>query len=114
QRQLLPVMLGWFADEADPDAGLLGFRKVSEALGTTHWYLRLLRDEGNAARTLAKVLAASRFASELLIASPEAVQMLGDSAGLVPRSREDILRRMRAAAGRRDDPEAAVASIRAI
>ena len=24
QRQLLPVMLGWFADEADPDAGLLG------------------------------------------------------------------------------------------
>ena len=114
QRQLLPVMLGWFADEADPDAGLLGFRKVSEALGTTHWYLRLLRDEGNAAHTMAKVLAASRFASELLIASPEAVQMLGDSAGLVPRSREDILRRMRAAAGRRDDPEAAVASIRAI
>lgn len=114
QRQLLPVMLGWFADEADPDAGLLGFRKVSESLGTTHWYLRLLRDEGTAAHTLAKVLAASRFASELLLASPEAVQMLGDSQGLVPRSREDILRRMRAAAGRREDPEDAVASIRAI
>ena len=26
QRTLLPVMLGWFADEADPDAGLLAFR----------------------------------------------------------------------------------------
>ena len=34
QRTLLPVMLGWFADEADPDAGLLAFRRVSEALGT--------------------------------------------------------------------------------
>ncbi|MEU9005378.1 bifunctional [glutamine synthetase] adenylyltransferase/[glutamine synthetase]-adenylyl-L-tyrosine phosphorylase, partial [Streptomyces sp. NPDC048551] len=33
QRTLLPVMLGWFADSADPDAGLLNFRKVSDALG---------------------------------------------------------------------------------
>ena len=48
---LLPVMLGWFADEADPDAGLLAFRKISDELGSTHWYLRLLRDEGSAART---------------------------------------------------------------
>lgn len=35
QRTLLPVLLGWFADSADPDAGLLGFRKVSDALGKT-------------------------------------------------------------------------------
>lgn len=28
-------MLGWFADSADPDAGLLNFRKVSDALGKT-------------------------------------------------------------------------------
>ncbi|MGV9855768.1 bifunctional [glutamine synthetase] adenylyltransferase/[glutamine synthetase]-adenylyl-L-tyrosine phosphorylase, partial [Streptomyces sp. NPDC003442] len=35
QRSLLPVLLGWFADSADPDAGLLGFRKVSDALGKT-------------------------------------------------------------------------------
>ncbi|HEU0041802.1 MAG TPA: bifunctional [glutamine synthetase] adenylyltransferase/[glutamine synthetase]-adenylyl-L-tyrosine phosphorylase, partial [Jiangellaceae bacterium] len=42
QRTLLPVMLGWFADAPEPDTGLAGFRKVSDALGTTHWYLRLL------------------------------------------------------------------------
>ena len=47
---LLPVMLGWFADEADPDAGLLAFRQVSDELGSTHWYLRLLRDEGSRRR----------------------------------------------------------------
>lgn len=114
QRQLLPVMLEWFAEMADPDAGLLAFRKVSERLGTTHWYLRLLRDEGRAAQILAHTLGASRFAGDLLLASPEAVQMLGDTDGLRPRTREDLLRRMLAAARRRDDAETAVAAIRAI
>lgn len=113
-RQLLPVMLEWFAEMADPDAGLLAFRKVSEELGTTHWYLRLLRDEGEAAQILAHTLGASRFAGDLLLASPEAVQMLGEADGLRPRDREEILTRMRAAASRRDDADAAVASIRAI
>lgn len=114
QKQLLPVMLEWFAEMADPDAGLLAFRKVSEELGTTHWYLRLLRDEGEAAQILAHTLGASRFAGDLLLASPEAVQMLGEADGLRPRSREALLRRMRSAAGRRDRPEAAVSAIRAI
>ena len=114
QRQLLPVMLGWFADEADPDAGLLAFRRISDDLGTTHWYLRLLRDEGSAAERLAHTLARSRFAADLLQQAPECVQFLGDSAGLQPRPREDVLRRMRSAAGRKDDPESAVAAARTI
>src|SRR3954453_10399499 len=56
QRTLLPVMLGWFADAADPDAGLLAFRQVSDALGSTPWYLRVLRDEGATAERLARLL----------------------------------------------------------
>ena len=114
QRQLLPVMLGWFADEADPDAGLLAFRKISDELGSTHWYLRLLRDEGSAAERLAHTLARSRFAADLLEQAPECVQFLGDSSGLMPRSREDVLRRMRSAAGRKDDPASAVLAARTI
>ena len=114
QRQLLPVMLGWFADEADPDAGLLAFRKISDELGSTHWYLRLLRDEGLVAERLAHTLARSRFAADLLEQAPECVQFLGDSAGLQPRSREDVLRRMRSAAGRKDDPASAVLAARTI
>ncbi len=51
QRTLLPVMLGWFADAPDPDAGLLGFRQISDKLGATPWYLRLLRDETARGRT---------------------------------------------------------------
>lgn len=70
QRTLLPVLLGWFADSADPDAGLLGFRKVSDALGKTPWYLRLLRDEGAAAENLARVLSAGRLAPTCCSALP--------------------------------------------
>ena len=44
QRTLLPVLLGWLADAPEPDPGLLAFRQVSEALGGSPWYLRLLRD----------------------------------------------------------------------
>jgi len=85
QRTLLPVMLDWFADGPDPDAGLLGFRQVSDALGTTPWYLRLLRDDVSVAERMARVLAASRYATELLLRAPEAVGMLGGEAGLTPR-----------------------------
>ena len=114
QRQLLPVMLGWFADEADPDAGLLAFRRISDQLGSTHWYLRLLRDEGTAAEQLAHTLARSRYAADLLEQAPECVQFLGDSSGLEPRPRADLLRRMRSAAGRKDDAGSAVLAARTI
>ena len=39
QKALMPAMLGWFADSPDPDAGLFGFRRLSESLGSTPWYL---------------------------------------------------------------------------
>ncbi|MDU0312090.1 bifunctional [glutamine synthetase] adenylyltransferase/[glutamine synthetase]-adenylyl-L-tyrosine phosphorylase [Phycicoccus sp. M110.8] len=114
QRTLLPVMLGWFADEADPDGGLLAFRKVSEELGTTHWYLRLLRDEGSSAERLAHILARSRYAADLLVGAPEAVAMLGEAGGLQPLPRADLVRRMTAAAGRQDDPDKAVRTARGL
>jgi [glutamine synthetase] adenylyltransferase / [glutamine synthetase]-adenylyl-L-tyrosine phosphorylase len=114
QRTLLPVMLGWFADEADPDAGLLAFRRISESLGTTHWYLKMLRDEGSAAERLAHVLARSRYAADLLLRAPESVAILGDVGGLTPRSREALLTTMGAATRRHDIPEEAVNAARVV
>ena len=114
QRQLLPVMLGWFADEADPDAGLLAFRRISDELGSTPWYLRLLRDEGSAAERLAHTLARSRYAADLLEQAPECVQFLGEKGGLDPRGGADILGRMRAAAGRRETAPEAIGAARSI
>ncbi|RKE18825.1 bifunctional [glutamine synthetase] adenylyltransferase/[glutamine synthetase]-adenylyl-L-tyrosine phosphorylase [Streptomyces sp. TLI_171] len=114
QRTLLPVLLGWFADSADPDAGLLNFRQVSDALGRTPWYLRLLRDEGAAAEQLARVLSAGRLAPDLLLRAPEAVAMLGDPNGLAPRGRPALEAEILAAVGRAADPAAGVAAVRAV
>ncbi|MFC9943487.1 bifunctional [glutamine synthetase] adenylyltransferase/[glutamine synthetase]-adenylyl-L-tyrosine phosphorylase [Streptomyces pratensis] len=114
QRTLLPVLLGWFADSADPDAGLLGFRQVSDALGKTPWYLRLLRDEGAAAENLARVLSAGRLAPDLLMRAPEAVAILGDPEGLKPRSRNHLEQEVLAAVGRAPGAEAAVAVARGV
>jgi glutamate-ammonia-ligase adenylyltransferase len=118
QRTLLPAMLGWFADAADPDAGLLAYRQVSEALGTTPWYLRLLRDEGApgspAAERLARLLATSPFLATMVSAAPEAVAMVRNDAELQPRSREQIAEALLAVVRRNDEWEAAVAAARGV
>lgn len=116
QRTLLPVLLGWFADSADPDAGLLNFRKVSDALGKTPWYLRLLRDEGAAAENLARVLSAGRLAPDLLMRAPEAVALLGDgdAGGLGPRGRPQLEQEVLAAVGRAAGGEQAVTAARGV
>ncbi|MDQ4500827.1 bifunctional [glutamine synthetase] adenylyltransferase/[glutamine synthetase]-adenylyl-L-tyrosine phosphorylase [Sinomonas sp. ASV322] len=84
QRQLLPVLLDWLAQGVDPDAGLLAFRRVSETLGTTHWYLGMLRDSAAAAERLCYVLANSRLIADLLEVSPESVAWLGHDRDLAP------------------------------
>jgi len=114
QRTLLPVLLEWFADAPDPDAGLWGFRRISDALGATPWYLTMLRDEGETAQRLAQVLATSRFATDLLEREPEGVKILGGEGGLKPLSRDVIQAEMLANAARRGDAEQAIRSVRAI
>ncbi|WP_107766815.1 bifunctional [glutamine synthetase] adenylyltransferase/[glutamine synthetase]-adenylyl-L-tyrosine phosphorylase [Nocardioides terrigena] len=112
QRTLLPVMLEWFADAPDPDAGLFGFRRISESLGTTPWYLKMLRDEGQVAQRLAVVLGTSRYATDLLEREPQGVRMLGES--VAPLSAEVLTTEMLAIAGRHDEPEAAARAVRAV
>jgi [glutamine synthetase] adenylyltransferase / [glutamine synthetase]-adenylyl-L-tyrosine phosphorylase len=115
QRTLLPVLLGWFADAAEPDAGLLAFRQVSEALGDSPWFLRLLRDETKAAERMACVLASSRYATGLLLRAPEAVALFADDAELVPKT-VDVLRAEMTAAARRyeGDAEQAAVAVRSL
>jgi [glutamine synthetase] adenylyltransferase / [glutamine synthetase]-adenylyl-L-tyrosine phosphorylase len=113
QRQILPAMLGWFTAGPNPDHGLLAFRQVSEDLGATPWYLRTLRDGDAMAEHLARILASSRYAVDLLLRSPHNASLLGDADGLKPRTREEIVAEMNAAAHRHDVAEEAVAAIRA-
>jgi glutamate-ammonia-ligase adenylyltransferase len=114
QRTLLPVMLGWFADGARPDAGLLGFRQVSDALGNSPWYLRLLRDDTTVARRMARVLAASRYATDLLLRQPDMVAILSEDAQLAPRPAAALRAEATAAGHMHANPTDAVAAVRAL
>jgi glutamate-ammonia-ligase adenylyltransferase len=114
QRQLLPVMLGWFADGPDPDGGLLAFRRLSEALGGTHWYLKLLRDSGTAAERLARALSTSRYVADALARSPESVVWLDDDAELEPRSQDRLAAEADALLTRATEPVPAVTALRAL
>ncbi len=76
QRTLLPVLLQWFSAGANPDAGMLAFRRISESLGATPWYLRMLRDGATAAERLTVLLSGARFVSNLMERIPESVAWL--------------------------------------
>ena len=111
QRTLLPVMLSWFAQAPFPDTGLSAFRAISDQVGTSHWYLRLLRDDSLVAQRLAILLASSKYVTDLLRKAPESMSMLAHNEDLVvpvlgPEI-ESILKRY-------EDPERAVSSLRAI
>jgi [glutamine synthetase] adenylyltransferase / [glutamine synthetase]-adenylyl-L-tyrosine phosphorylase len=114
QRTLLPLMLEWFADAPAPDAGLLAFHQVSDALGNTPWYLRLLRDDMTVAQRMARLLASSRYAVDLLLRQPETVAILGDDAQLTPRDRAALQAEAAALVGRHAEAEDAVAGVRAL
>jgi glutamate-ammonia-ligase adenylyltransferase len=115
QRQLLAVMLGWFADGADPDAGLLDFRRLSDTLGSTHWYLKMLRDTGAAAERLAHVLSSSQLVADLLQKGPEAVALLENDEALRPLELSAMIASVRLGAARHEgDPVAAGMAARSV
>jgi glutamate-ammonia-ligase adenylyltransferase len=114
QRQLLPILLGWLAEGVDPDAGLLAFRRVSEALGTTHWYLGMLRDSAAAAERLCHMLSNSRLIADLLEVSPESVAWLGTDKELTPLSFEAQWQEIASKMSRHADPESGMRLIRLI
>lgn len=112
QRTLLPVMLQWFSDGADPDYGLLTFRNLSEQLGEAYWYLRMLRDSSGAAERLTHALSSSRFIGGLFERIPEAAAWLEKDEELRPRSREALLEETAAINSRhRDDPDGAKSAL---
>ncbi|MDK1360950.1 bifunctional [glutamine synthetase] adenylyltransferase/[glutamine synthetase]-adenylyl-L-tyrosine phosphorylase [Arthrobacter sp. zg-Y1219] len=114
QRQLLPVLLGWLADGVDPDAGLLGFRRLSESLGETHWYLGMLRDSSAAGERLCSILSSSRFITDLLEVSPEATAWLATDKDLTPLSFDAQWQEIRSKMSRHPDPRAAMRLVRLI
>lgn len=113
QRNLLPVLLQWLTEGADPDRGLLVFRRLSEALGETHWFLRLLRDSSGAAHRLTRLLSGGRLVGDLFERIPEAVAWLGSEDDLEPKSLQALDEEGQAFARRHaKDPDAAALAVR--
>jgi len=114
QRQLLPVLLQWFTDGTDPDAALLAFRRLSEDLGDSHWYLRMLRDSSGAAKRMTQVFSTSRLATALFERMPEAAAWFEREEELLPQKLDQLLGQCQAIISRHEDPDLAAASIKAI
>src|SRR4029453_2111692 len=112
QRQLLPALLSEFADAPEPDRGLLAYRQVSDKLGNTPWYLRLLRDEGPVALRLARLLRLSRYVTDLLARDPEALRLPAPDAELAPTGAEALAEGFTAAAERHGNADTAIAAVR--
>jgi glutamate-ammonia-ligase adenylyltransferase len=112
QRTLLPAFLNWFGDAPDPDTSLLAFRRLSDALGDTPWYLRSLRDEGETASRLAQLLSSGGYVPDLLMRAPDAVAQLSKS--ITPLTREALATEMTALVCRAPDAAHAVAAVRAV
>ncbi|TKG59876.1 bifunctional [glutamine synthetase] adenylyltransferase/[glutamine synthetase]-adenylyl-L-tyrosine phosphorylase [Prauserella endophytica] len=114
QQTLLPVLLDLLADTTDPDGGLLAYRRVSEALADTPWYLRVLRDEAAVVEHLAFLLGTSRLVPDLLVRAPEILQLLGETERLAGRSPLEVAGSLRAAARRQPGLKASVAAARSL
>jgi glutamate-ammonia-ligase adenylyltransferase len=114
QRAILPVLLQWLAAGADPDYGLLAFRRLSDALGESPWYLKMLRDSQAAAERLMSVLSGSRYVSDLLERLPEATAWLDSDDDLEPRDAAALRVEIDALVDRHDTHASAVTAIRAM
>ena len=114
QKQLLPVLLQWFSEGTAPDAALLAFRRLSEDLGESHWYLRMLRDSSGAAQDMTRVLANSRLATELFERIPEAAAWFERDEDLVPLTVGELATEVEAIIERHESIDTAATTIRTL
>jgi glutamate-ammonia-ligase adenylyltransferase len=117
QRVLLPTLLDWLSDTPDPDAGLLAYRRLSDALSEQRWFLSTLRDEGAVAKRLMRVLGTSAFVPDLLLRAPEVIQQYADGPQgpkLLEVEPESMARALVASAGRHADPGRAIMAARTL
>lgn len=117
QAILLPGLMYWLGGTADPGAGLLNYRKLSEAAVDKSWFLRMLRDEGVVGQRLMQILGNSPYTSDLIISAPEVVKLLGDGARgpkLLDAAPDEAFNAVVAATKRYEDPDRAVAVARSL
>ena len=117
QSILLPTLMEWLSDTADPDAGLLNYRKLSDAAFDRTWFLRMLRDEGIVGKRLMSILGTSPYTADLMIAAPDVVKLLSDGSDgpkLLDTTTEQVSSSLLRAAKRHRNPDKAVSVARSL
>ena len=117
QALLLPQLLEYLGDTTDPDAGLLAYRRLSDALYDTVWFLRVLRDEPAVAERLMTVLGSSAYVADLLVKSPDVIRLYADASTgprLLEANPPEVARALVASSSRYSDPARAIAAARSL
>ena len=86
------VMAPALAFAADPDAALVRLERVADSVGDRDGPADTLATDPAAARRLASVVAASRFATDLLVADPERIRVLADGVVHADDAAADLVR----------------------
>jgi glutamate-ammonia-ligase adenylyltransferase len=102
-QQVLPLLLDWLSTTPDPDAGLLGLRKLASGIQRTTELAVAFRDSPEVARRLCLLLGTSTLLGDLLAANPDLIVRLADPPRLQTRNHGDLVGSVRRALSWRTD-----------
>ncbi|HSH59854.1 MAG TPA: bifunctional [glutamine synthetase] adenylyltransferase/[glutamine synthetase]-adenylyl-L-tyrosine phosphorylase [Acidimicrobiales bacterium] len=101
-QQVLPLVLSWLSESPNPDLGLLGLRTLFSSSHRTSELVSTFRESPEAARRLCLLCGTSRILITGFEHHPELITALGRDQAMVPRSREELLGRVRSVLHLRD------------
>ncbi len=89
-QQVLPLLLDWLSAAPDPDAGLLGLRKLASGEQRTTELAVAFRDSPEVARRLSLLLGTSALLGDVLAANPDLIVRLAEPPRLQTRAPSDL------------------------
>jgi glutamate-ammonia-ligase adenylyltransferase len=89
-QQVLPLVLDWLSATPDPDAGLLGLRKLASGVQRTTELAVAFRDSPEVARRLSLLLGTSTLLGDVLAANPDLIVRLAEPPRLQTRTQGDL------------------------
>lgn len=96
-QQVLPLLLDWLSATPDPDAGLLGLRKLASGERRTTELAVAFRDSAEVARRLSLLLGTSTLLGDVLAANPDLIVRLAEPPRLQTRNQRDLVGSVRRA-----------------
>ncbi|MGH9209448.1 MAG: bifunctional [glutamine synthetase] adenylyltransferase/[glutamine synthetase]-adenylyl-L-tyrosine phosphorylase [Acidimicrobiales bacterium] len=102
-QQVLPLLLDWLSATPDPDAGLLGLRKLASGEQRATELASAFRETPEIARHLSLLLGTSTLLGDVLAANPDLIVRLADPVLLRTQTQVDLLGSIQRSLSWRDD-----------